>query len=320
MSVLRHVVESISPASAAHAEGARLHAAAAGTPMLERLAARLGGAQHTPRPRAERRTIVVVAGDHGAGDPGIPMGASHPTVIAAHAISDGSAALARFARAAHAPILLVDAGAAERAAMPATAVQLGRGATRDLLREPAMTVVDASLALEAGIALSVSLVDAGLDLAAIGAIGIGAEVSVAALLGASGAPASGGAANLDLDAGAAEAFTKGRALANADGLELLATFGGPETGVLAGLMLGCASMNVPVLLDGEATCAAALVAAQLAPAVTGYLVATHGGPRRLLGVLGLEPVFEVGLGHGEGTGAAMVIPLADQVAALVRAG
>lgn len=315
MSVLRHVVESISPASAAHAEGARLHAAAAGTPILERLAARLGGAQHTPRPRAARRTIVVVAGDHGAGDPGIPMGASHPTIVAAHAIADGTAALAQVARAAHAPILLVDAGATERAAMPASAVQLGRGPTRDLLREPAMTVVDASLALEAGIALAVSLVDQGLDFLAIGAIGIGAEVSAAALLGA----AHGDTAT-DVDAGVAEAFAKGRALGDADDLELLAMFGGPETGVLAGLMLGCASMNVPVLLDGEATCAAALVAAKRAPAVTGYLVATHGGPRRMLAVLGLEPVFEVGLGHGEGTGAAMVIPLVDQVAALVRAG
>jgi nicotinate-nucleotide--dimethylbenzimidazole phosphoribosyltransferase len=299
------------------------------------------------------------------------MGASHPTVIAAHAIADGSAALAQVARAAHAPILLVDAGAAERAAMPASAVQLGRGATRDLLREPAMTVVDASLALEAGIALAVSLVDQGLDVLAVGAIGIGAEVSAAALLGACGtsttaptstaptstaptstaptstaptstaptstaptstAPTSTapmrdanididvGIAPSDLDAGAAVAFAKGRALASADGLELLATFGGPETGVLAGAMLACASMNVPVLLDGEATCAAALVAARLAPAVTGYLVATHGGPRRMLAVLGLEPVFDVGLGHGEGTGAAMVIPLVDQVAALVRAG
>jgi nicotinate-nucleotide--dimethylbenzimidazole phosphoribosyltransferase len=335
MSVLRHVIDSITPASAAHAEGARLHAKAAGTPILERLAARLGAAQHAPRPRAERRTIVVVAGDHGAGDPGIAMGASHPTVIAARAIADGTAALAQVARAAHAPMLLVDAGAADRAAMPAIAVQLGRGATRDLLREPAMTVVDASLALEAGIALAVSLVDQGLDVLAVGAIGIGSEVSAAALLGASGtstaptsiaptstAPTSTAPneANTDLDAGAAEALAKGRARANADGLELLATFGGPETGVLAGAMLACASMNVPVLLDGEATCAAALVAARLAPAVTGYLVATHGGPRRMLAVLGLEPVFDVGLGHGEGTGAAMVIPLVDQVAALVRAG
>jgi nicotinate-nucleotide--dimethylbenzimidazole phosphoribosyltransferase len=89
--------------------------------------------------------------------------------------------------------------------------------------------------------------------------------------------------------------------------------------VLAGLMLGAASMNVPIVLDGYATGAAALVAAALAPAVTGYLIAAHAGTftqPRILAHLGLAPVFEIGLGHGEGTGAAMVLPLIDQVASL----
>ena len=100
--VLRHVIASITQASAAHAEGARLHVTGAGTPVLERLAMIVGGAQHTARPRAERRTIVVVAGDHGVGDPGIALGASHPTVIAAQAIADGSAAARAASTARHA--------------------------------------------------------------------------------------------------------------------------------------------------------------------------------------------------------------------------
>ena len=337
MSVLRHVVESISPASAAHAEGARQNLAAAGAPLLERLAAQLGGAQHTARPRAANRTIVVVAGDHGVGDPGVALGASHPTVIAARAIADGTAALAQVARASHAPILLVDAGAVERAAMPASAVHLGRGPTRNLLDEPAMTVVDASLALEAGIALAISLGEAGLDLLAVGALGIGAEVSSAALLGAAtgssvveAAARLGGdeataalAGDLGVDAGARAAWARGLAMSDASALDQLATFGGSETAVLAGLILGAASMNVPVILDSYATGAAALVAAALARNVRGYLVAAHAGTfthRRILDRLGLTPVFEVGLGHGEGTGAAMVIPLVDQVAAIARGG
>ena len=123
--VLRHVIESITPASAAHGEGARLTIAGAGTPVLERLAIALAGAQHTARPRAARRTIVVVAGDHGVGDPGIALGAAHPTVVAARAIADGSAALAQVARASQTPIVIVDAGAREPAAMPACAIRLG---------------------------------------------------------------------------------------------------------------------------------------------------------------------------------------------------
>src|SRR5262245_8783155 len=160
--VLRHVIESITPASAAHAEGARRRVAGANAPVLERLAAALGGAQHTARPRARRRTIVVCAGDHGAGDPGISLGAAHPTVVAARAIANGSAALAQVARASQASIVLVDAGVREPAEMPASAVKLGHRPSGDLLAGPAMTVVDAALALEAGIALAVSLADDGL--------------------------------------------------------------------------------------------------------------------------------------------------------------
>ena len=316
MSVLRHVIESISPASAAHAEGARANVAGAAAPVLERLAATLGGAQHSARPRAARRMIVVCAGDHGAGDPGIALGAAHPTVVAATAIADGSAALAQVARASRAPIVIVDAGAVEGAAMPRSAVRLGRGPSRDLSREPAMTVVDAALGLEAGIALAVSLSDDGLDLVALGALGVGADVSSAALLGAALGAAPTGLG----DPGAEAAGASGAERAGASGIELLAAFGGPETCVLAGLILGAASMNVPIVLDGYATGAAALVAAMLAPAVAGYLVAAHLGTfthPRILAHLGLSPVFDVGLGHGEGTGAAMVLPLIDQVVALV---
>jgi len=317
--VLRHVIESITPASAAHAEGARLHVAGAGAPVLERLAITIGGAQHSARVRAERRTIVVACGDHGVGDPGVALGAAHPTVVAAHAIADGTAALAQVARASRAPIVIVDAGARESAAMPAAAVQLGRGPSRNLLHEAAMTIVDAALGIEAGIALAISLSEGGLDILAIGALGVGADVSSLALLGAAlGAPPTGFSDEVAELAGA-----KGAEMAGAGGLELLAAFGGPDTAVLAGLMLAAASTNIPIVIDGYATGAAALIAAALAPDVKGYLVAAHAGTftmPRILAHLGLTPVFEVGLGHGEGTGAAMVLPLLDQVAALSNRG
>jgi len=321
--VLRHVVEAITPASAAHGDGARRRVAGANAPLLERLAVAMGGAQHTAWPRAAHRTIVVCAGDHGVGDPGVALGAAHPTVIAAHAIADGVAALAHVARTSRAQIVLVDAGALETAAMPASAVSLGRGpgrgATADLMTGPAMTVADAARAVEAGIALAVSLADDGLDVLAVGALGVGADVASAALLGAaSGVPPTGLA-----DPVAEAAGAKGATRAGAPPLELLAAFGGPETGVLAGLLLAAASIHVPIILDGYATGAGALVAAAFAPHIAGYLIAAHAGAfthARILSHLGLHPIFEVGLGHGEGTGAAMILPLIDQVTALARRG
>ncbi|MFT3695002.1 MAG: nicotinate-nucleotide--dimethylbenzimidazole phosphoribosyltransferase [Kofleriaceae bacterium] len=387
-SVIRHVAESIGPASRANAEAARAAVAHAGAPMLDRLAAALGGAQHQPRPRADKTIVVVAAGDHGVGDPGIAMGADHPTIIAAREIAAGTAALNQLARAARTPVVLIDAGAKESAHMPATAVALGRGATRDLMREPAMTIVDATLGIEAGIALAMSLLEpdpmasprgsdanigagahtgagSNIDSAiaaatsirpnapagfsavlAIGAIGVGAEVASAALLGAitGRVPRLGddqaelaGHRGIEHRRFATEPITEplptlaGWAEGSgalppqhaddleASALELLATFGGSETAVLVGLLLGAASINVPVILDSYATGAAALIAARIAPNITGYLVAAHRGSftmPAILDYLKLQPIFEVGLGHGEGSGAAMVLPLVEQVAVL----
>jgi nicotinate-nucleotide--dimethylbenzimidazole phosphoribosyltransferase len=326
--VLRHVIEAIGPASQANAEAVRARLAPANAPVLERLGVALAAAQHTPKPRAAQRLVVVVAGDHGCGDPGIAMGADHPTVIAARAIAGGTAALCQLARTSSwvrgvatpsapptTPIVLVDAGAREPSHMPDIAIQLGRGPSHDLMREPAMTVVDASLGLEAGIALSISLSEQSPDVLALGALGVGSEVASAAILAAvTGQPVG----SLDDDVAEAAGF-RGLTLRGASPLEILATFGGSETAVLAGLILGAASVNVPVILDSYATGAAALVAAQLAPNATGYMIAAHRGSfthPAILEHLGLVPAFEVGLGHGEGTGAAMVLPFLDQVVAL----
>lgn len=320
--VLDHVIESIGESSQASGEAARARVEGANADMLSRLAHALGAAQHSSRPRGAQRKIVVVIGDHGVGDPGIAMGAEHPSVMAARAIADGSAALCQVARSSSTPILLIDAGARESTQMPDIAVSLGRGATHDLMQEPAMTVVDAALGLEAGIALAMSLAEPApsdgapsLDVLALGAIGVGAEVASSAILGAiTKRPVLGLRDDI-----AEAASVRGASAGRLGAVELLATFGGSETAVLAGLMLGCASINIPVILDSYATGAAALVAAHLAPAVVGYLVAAHRGSfthPAILAHLELKPIFEVGLGHGEGTGAAMVLPLVDQVVAL----
>ncbi|MCX5746931.1 MAG: nicotinate-nucleotide--dimethylbenzimidazole phosphoribosyltransferase [Proteobacteria bacterium] len=312
--VVRHVVDAISPASGAHAEAARQRVAGAGLAILERLAMALAAAQHTPRPTVARRTALIVAGDHGVGDPGISLGADHPTIAGLRQLDDGSAALCLIARATTLPLVLVDAGIREPSLAPAVVVRLGRAPSHDLVHEDAMTVVDATLGLEAGIALVVALDRPALLV--LGALGVGSEVSAAALVGA----VTGVALADSGDPLAALASARGAARATAGALELLAAFGGPETAVLAGVILAAASLNIPVVLDDYATGAAALVAARFAPHAAGYLIAAHGGSHvhsRILAALGLSPVFEVGLGHGEGTGAAMIVPMLDQVVALV---
>ena len=300
--VLDHVIASIGQASAASAEAARARVAGAGAPMLDRLAARLAAAQHTPRPRAERRAIVVVAADHAAGDPGISLGADHPTATAARAIAEGSAALAQLARASRTPIVVVDAGVREPAHMPSIAVRLDHDIAQPVAQ------------LEAGIAVAISLVEGDpLALLVLGALGVGSELASAAIVGAISRVAPSGLGDREAEAVGARAA----ALPIPDALALLADR--PDIGVLAGVILGAVSMNVAVVLDGHVTGTAALIATQLAPDARGYLIAAHRGNFTMPSVLahlGLEPIFEVGLGHGEGSGGAMIVPLVDQVASL----
>jgi nicotinate-nucleotide--dimethylbenzimidazole phosphoribosyltransferase len=185
-----------------------------------------------------------------------------------------------------------------------------------------MTADEAARCLEAGIALAVSLADDGLDILALGALGLGADVASAALLGAATRAAPTDLVGL-ADPAAEAAGALGARLADAAPLDQLAAFGGPDTAVLAGMILAAASTHVPVILDGYATGAAALIAAAFAPHTPGYLIAAHTGSftqPRILAHLGLHPIFDFGLGLGEGTGAAMLMPLIDQVTALAGRG
>ncbi len=317
--VIDHVVDSIVPASATLAEAARARVAHAGAPILEHLAARIGGARHAHELEVERRVLVVCAGDHGVGDPGISLGPSHPTIVAATAIADGTAALADVARAGRARIVLVDAGVAESNEMPPDTIAFGSQPSRDLLHGPALTPEAAVRGVEAGIALAISLSETGLDLLAVGALGVGSELAAAAILGSH--PHELKMARLDPELAAAYRAGWSARTATGDRWARLVAFGGPETAVLVGLVLGAASLHVPVVLDGHATGAAAAIAVEIAPATADYLIAAHTGNvvhTRLLSRIGLGPIFGVGLGHGEGIGAAMVLPLVDQVTALAR--
>lgn len=232
--VVRHVATSIAPASAAAAAAARARVARALDSVepdttIERLAALLGGAQHTSRPQAKPRFVMVVAGDRGCdvrADAEAPM---HPTTLAARAIAAGTAPLARVARTTETSVVLVNAGACEPNQFPSSAIATGGTPSNDWTIGPAMTLDNAYRALEAGIALAVSLSEQHLAVLAVGAIGTGAESAAEAMLAALRDPTA------------------------PAGTELLVRFGGPHTGVLAGVILGAASMNIHVIIDGYET-------------------------------------------------------------------
>lgn len=329
--VLDHILESISPASAAQAAGARqrlaqkTHNRSLGA--VERVAERLAAARHAPRPRVEDMLIAVCAADHGVAYPGIDLGDNNPTAIAVQHIVDGGAALNDVARTSGARIVVVDCGVRGLGGSDRSDLlqfRLGNG-TADITRGAAMTPVDAVTAVQTGVALAFSLADQGLDVLALGHLGVGSEPSTAAIVCALTGMSVSDVPAEDRDAVDA-ALRKNLAgmpptTLQVAPLEVLASVGGYELGMLAGMTLACASIHVPVVLDDQGTSAAALIAARLAPDVRGYLIAAHAGGspihRRALEALELTALFELGLAHGEGTGAALALPIIDSAASLL---
>lgn len=325
--VVDHIVGSVTAASEAQATAVvqrlRRSAGAEGLGGLEAVAGRLAAARHSPAPCLEHKVALVVAADHGVAAPGVDLGPQHPTMVAVDLMARGGAAVNSAARTADANLILVDAGI-----RGGDRHDLGRGVlsfrigdgTADLTRGPAMRPDDALHALQTGIALLFSLADAGLDVLALGAVAAGGEPSSAALVAAltGRSPASLGAT----DAEVVTAALAANATDPDDPIAVLAALGGFEIGVLAGAVLAAASINVPVVLDDHATSAAALVATRVAPATRGYLFASHAGAapchRAALAELGLRPLFDLGLAHGEGTGAILALPMLDAASRVIR--
>jgi nicotinate-nucleotide--dimethylbenzimidazole phosphoribosyltransferase len=297
---------------------------------LEDLACRLAAARGAVIPELPVAAVVVMAADHGVAEEGV---SAYPQEVTAQMVANfvrGGAAISVLARHAGAEVVVVDMGVRVPVDLPGVRpVRIAPG-TRNLAREPAMTAAQARAALDAGIALANELADRGVTLVALGEMGIGnttaASALTARLTGAEPGEVAGRGTGLD-DAGLArKREVLARALALHRGarepLEVLACLGGLEIAGLAGLTLGAAARRVPVLVDGFITGAAALAAARLCPPAAGYLVASHcsvePGHRRILDALQLAPLLELELRLGEGTGAALAIPIASAAIRILR--
>jgi nicotinate-nucleotide--dimethylbenzimidazole phosphoribosyltransferase len=202
-----------------------------------------------------------------------------------------------------------------------------RRGTRDLAVEPALTRDEAVAALDAGIRVAGDLVEAGARALLTGDMGIAnttpAAALIAAFTGTDAAAVTGRGTGVDDGTYARKVAVVRRAMSrisgDADALAMLAEVGGLEHAAIAGFILGAAARRVPVILDGVSAVAAALVATALAPDCVGAMVAGHRsaepGATVALRHLGLDPLVDLGMRLGEGTGAALALPI---VAGAVR--
>ena len=297
---------------------------------LEDLAARIAGIRGVASPGRLPAAILLAAGDHGYARRGVSAYPPEVTGQMVAAFARGGAAIEVLAREVGARLLVVDAGVLRPVADPSIRrIRLGAG-TADATEGPAMTREQAIAGLSAGAALAEELVADGAGIVALGDMGIGnttaAAALAAALLPAEPEAVCGRGTGVDDEGLARKVHAVHRALAvnrpdAADAVAVLAALGGFELSVLAGACLGAAAAGAVVLLDGFPTGAAALVAAHLAPDAAGRMIAAHRSPEPghalLLAELGLRPLLDVGLRLGEGSGAALALPLVGAALALL---
>jgi nicotinate-nucleotide--dimethylbenzimidazole phosphoribosyltransferase len=295
---------------------------------LEDLAVQLAGITGCARPTVARKAIVVMAGDHGVTAEGV---SAYPSAVTPQMVANflaGGAAINALACTAGARVTVADLGVAAELPPHAglLALKVAPG-TANAAHGPAMSRAQALQAIEAGIAVAEREVAAGLDLVGAGEMGIGnttaASAIVAAITGEHPAVVTGRGTGVDglglrRKVGVVRQMLAINQPDPADALDVLAKVGGFEIGGLAGLILGAAAARVPVVLDGFITAAAALIAVGLCPAVQPYLIAAHRStePGHMVALtrLGLEPLLDLHLRLGEGSGAALALALVDAAA------
>jgi nicotinate-nucleotide--dimethylbenzimidazole phosphoribosyltransferase len=297
---------------------------------LEEIAIRLAGMQGTQRPELARVRIVVFAADHGIAEEGV---SAFPQAVTGQMIlnfAQGGAAISVLARHLGASLEVVDVGSvADGAAMPGVVVQKAAGGTANFRRGPAMTEAQLAAALQAGRDAVQRALQAETQLFIGGEMGIAntssATALACALLGRSAADIAGPGTGLDAAGVARKAQIIDEALelhraSMISPLEILRHVGGFEIAALAGAYIAGAQAGLPVLVDGFIASAAALVALRLRPDAAAWLFYGHAsaepGYVHLMQALDARPLVNLGMRLGEGSGAAVALPILRLAAAL----
>jgi nicotinate-nucleotide--dimethylbenzimidazole phosphoribosyltransferase len=302
--------------------------------QLEELGARLAGmAGECPPPVPESPAVVICAGNHGVLAQGVSPWPSEVTAAMVENFCAGGAAVNALARTVGARVSVLDVGvASELGRHPLLRAAKVRHGTDDLSEGPAMDQEEAARAVLAGAGIVEELVETGgVDLLVTGDMGIGnstpAACLIAAFTGRSAGEVTGRGTGID-DAtlnrkiGVVEKALDLHRPDPGDPLGTLAALGGFEHAALVGLILTGAAYGVPVLLDGVVSNSAALVARALAPNSMDYAIAGHlsaePGARVTLEKLGLEPLLDLRMRLGEGTGGLLAVPLVQAAARALR--
>lgn len=298
---------------------------------LEQLALRLAWIAGTPQPEWPVAWLLTFAGDHGIVRQGVSAYPAEVTPQMVANLASGGAASCVFCRVCRLDQRVIDVGVATPCDFPGVSQRNVLRGTADCTEGPAMTRVQAEACLQAGMDEAGSLPEAGFGILCLGEMGIGNSTIAAllscAFLGLVPEEAVGRGTGVDDDGLMRKVDAVRKALArhrpdSADPIGVLAAVGGAEFGAMAGAMLAGASRGWAVVVDGYIAGAAALLALALDPTLKDFLFWSHRstepGAARLLDHFGVEPVLDLGLRLGEGSGAALSVPILRSACAMAR--
>ncbi|MEA3279986.1 MAG: nicotinate-nucleotide--dimethylbenzimidazole phosphoribosyltransferase [Thermodesulfobacteriota bacterium] len=332
---LNKIVQGIEPVDEKWIEKAREKTAQLVMPAralgrLHDISERLCGIQKTLEPSIDRKATLVMAGDHGVVEEGVSAFPKEVTGAMVQTFLKGGAGINAIAGHAGVEVWVVDMGI-----IPEFDQDLLDGGDRFLVRKvargtdnlakgPAMTRSDAEKSVLTGFELASELFIKGVDILGTGDMGIGNTTPSAAI----GTVITGATVEAMVGRGTGvgdegllkkqEAVRQGIQVnrpERSDGLDVLSKTGGFEIGGIAGCVLAGAYHKCPVVIDGFISTAGALIAHAICPAVVDYLFAGHcseePGHRIMLKYLGLDPILDLGMRLGEGTGGALAMGIME---------
>jgi nicotinate-nucleotide--dimethylbenzimidazole phosphoribosyltransferase len=292
---------------------------------LEELAKQITGITRKKNPHLSRKVIFTLAADHGVTEEKVSAYPQEVTAQMVYNFLAGGAAINVLARHAGAKVIIADMGVAcnltRKKGLISKKISSG---TRNMAKTAAMSRDQAIRTLETGIEIFENEFKQGIDIIGTGEMGIGnttaSSAVTAVLTHHTVKEVTGRGAGLD-DAALIHKITViEKALRTnkpdeRDPIDVLAKVGGFEIGGIAGIILAAAAYKIPVIIDGFNSGAAALIAFKLQPLTKEYMIASHESVEKghavILREIGLQPLLNLGLRLGEGTGAALAMPLVD---------
>ncbi|MCL0043021.1 nicotinate-nucleotide--dimethylbenzimidazole phosphoribosyltransferase [Dehalococcoidia bacterium] len=294
---------------------------------LEEIAVQLAGIGEDAFYKIDGKAVIVAAADHGVLE---EEGYVYPQEVTTQMMVNllgGGSAVNVLARQIGSRVIAVDVGlVAELVGLPNLVRKRVRSSTNNITVGPAMTIEEARQSIENGISVVREEIERGADIIAVGEIGTGNMVSGLAILesfiegfiGKIDDKTDGVSSETDWSLHHAQLAVKKNAPNGQDTLDVLAKVGGVEIGMIAGIILGAAALRRPVVLDGLITGVAALIASGLSETSVDYLFASHSSSEdsheSLLRHLGLNPLLNLKIRLGQGTGAVLGMSVIEAAA------